>query len=73
MYRSQHIFINPKMPDSAYGIGYNCIASPDNAVTFNDGYHIQHHLNSKTHWSDLPQRFLEGLEEHEQQEGMSPS
>ena len=69
MCRSQHIFINPKGSGSPYSIAYNCVACADNAITFNDGYHIQHHLNSKTHWSDLPKCFLDGLEEHAAQGG----
>ena len=69
MCRSQHIFVNPRAPGSAYGMTYNCIACGDNAMTCNDGYHIQHHLNSKTHWSELPVRFMESLEEHAAQAG----
>ena len=69
MCRSQHIFINPEGSGSPYAITYNCVACADNAITFNDGYHIQHHLNSKTHWSDLPKCFLESLEEHAAQGG----
>ena len=63
------MFVNPEAPGSAYGMTYNCIACRDNAVTFNDGYHIQHHLNSRTHWSELPARFVEGLEAHAAQAG----
>ena len=63
------MFVNPKAPGSAYGMTYNCIACGNNALTFNDGYHIQHHLNSRTHWSELPLRFVESLEEHVAQAG----
>jgi len=28
-----------------------------NQRTFNDGYHILHHQNSRTHWSELPKKF----------------
>ena len=63
------MFVDLKAPGSAYGMTYNCIACGDNAITFNDGYHIQHHLNSRTHWSELPLRFMEGLEEHAVQAG----
>ena len=69
MCRSQHLFINPKAARSAYGMTYNCVACTDNAITFNDGYHIQHHLNSMTHWSDLPKRFSDSLDEHAAQAG----
>ncbi|BDA41658.1 hypothetical protein COCOBI_02-4390 [Coccomyxa sp. Obi] len=67
---SQHIFINPDNPSSAYGMAYNCVACPDNAITFNDGYHIQHHLNSKSHWSELPMRFLDTFDEHARQQAL---
>ena len=70
-HRCQHMFINPANPRSAFGMAYNCVASPDNSCTFNDGYHILHHLNSMTHWSDLPQRFIHYLDQHVAQEGAS--
>ena len=56
--RSQHIFINPEMPRSAHGMSYNCIGFDGNQRSFNDGYHTIHHLNSKLHWSQLPQHFI---------------
>lgn len=58
------MFINPEHPRSAYGMSYNCVASRDNSMTFNDGYHILHHLNSQLHWSELPHRFLKLLPQH---------
>lgn len=60
---SQHIFINPNLPDTPYGITYDIINSPTNQRTFNDGYHIQHHLNSKRHWTQLPVSFQEHQDE----------
>ena len=58
------MFVNPECPRSAYGMAYNCVASGDNSMTFNDGYHILHHLNSNTHWSELPARFMNLLQQH---------
>jgi len=70
--RSQHIFINPDCPDDPHGITYNCIACPDNARTYNDGYHILHHLNSRLHWRQLPAHFLDTLADHDDRDGACP-
>jgi fatty acid desaturase len=36
----------------------------DNARSFNDGYHVLHHLNGRTHWSELPDALAASLERH---------
>ena len=54
---SQHIFIDPTAPRSNYRLAYNLINAECNQRSFNDGYHIEHHLNSKRHWSELPSNF----------------
>lgn len=61
---SQHIFVDPTKPDSDYTLTYNCVAHADNQQTFNDGYHSIHHLNSRTHWSEMPQKFLDTIDKH---------
>jgi len=58
---SQHIFVDPERPTVDYHLTYNCINHIENLYTFNDGYHIVHHINSRLHWSDMPKRFLEDL------------
>lgn len=68
--RSQHIFINPAAPHSPHGMTYSCVGHPDNQHSFNDGYHVQHHLNSRLHWSQLPARFIETLPQHTAGDGM---
>ncbi|KAL3145753.1 hypothetical protein ABBQ38_015132 [Trebouxia sp. C0009 RCD-2024] len=55
---SQHIFIDPDKPRSAHGMSYNCVDFSGNQRSFNDGYHTTHHLNSKLHWTELPQQFI---------------
>lgn len=69
--RSQHIFLQPgESPSrSGYKNAYNCVADKGNQLTFNDGYHIQHHLNSQLHWSELPSQFVATLTEHGRQQG----
>lgn len=54
-----------KHSQSAYTMAYNCIAAAENQTTYNDGYHVVHHANSRTHWSELPQRFIDTLDIHE--------
>jgi hypothetical protein len=45
--RSQHVFVDATAPSSPFQQTYNCIATLDNRKTYNDGYHIQHHFNSR--------------------------
>ncbi len=67
--RCQHIFVDPDSPSNDYTLTYNCIASSDNSRTYNDGYHIQHHLNSRLHWSELPHQFMSALDAHDKHDG----
>eukprot|EP00899_Mesostigma_viride_P003359 jgi/Mesvir1/13023/Mv06020-RA.1 len=67
---SQHIFIDPDNHRSSYALTYNCIHAPGNLRTFNDGYHIVHHVNSKVHWSEMPAQFLSTLDRHVQEDAL---
>ena len=68
---SQHIFVHPNIatiPQKLKSYEFNCylsmqlINSFENQKTFNDGYHVTHHINSQCHWSDMPAHFLTNLE-----------
>ncbi|EFJ49187.1 hypothetical protein VOLCADRAFT_120780 [Volvox carteri f. nagariensis] len=67
---SQHIFVDPDDPRNSYRSTYNCLACPDNCRTYNDGYHIIHHLNSRLHWSELPKRFIATMSAHDENDAL---
>jgi len=59
---SQHIFVDQSDRFSNYALTYNCMNTPVNQTTFNDGYHVVHHLNARLHWSEIPQYFYDNRE-----------
>lgn len=59
---SQHIFVDPARPSSNYNLTYNCIDVPSNQTTFNDGYHVVHHVVARLHWTELPGYFHQNLD-----------
>lgn len=61
--------MDPDAPADDYRLTYNCLACPDNTRTYNDGYHIIHHANSRLHWSELPSAFIQQLQLHDDKDG----
>jgi len=67
---SQHLFVDTKDHKNNYKLTYNLIGSRINQITFNDGYHIVHHENSRCHWSEMPDRFITNIEKYEKQDAL---
>ena len=42
------------------------VNAPFNMLTFNDGYHITHHVVSICHWSEMPLHFIKNLDKYEE-------
>lgn len=63
------MFVEPSRPRDDFALTYNVLACADNARTFNDGYHVLHHANSRTHWSELPAAFVAALDKHDARDG----
>merc|ERR1711924_529220 len=68
---SQHIFVSQavgtmdmKRSRCNYHLTYNVIDAPFNQKTFNDGYHIEHHIHSRRHWSVMPQHSVDAATEY---------
>ena len=57
----QHQFVEPGKP-SNYRSTYNCIDCFDNTKSFQDGYHVLHHNNSRLHWSLFPETFMKQVD-----------
>lgn len=61
---AQHAFIDPDSPDNIYKNSITCINTVYNKQCFNDGYHIGHHLRPALHWTEMPNNFLQNIEEY---------
>jgi hypothetical protein len=60
----QHIFVSPDEPDCDFKLCYDIVNDPSNCGKFLDSFHVEHHVSPATHWSDLPQKFIEFLPRH---------
>ena len=60
----QHIFVSPDEPDCDFKLCYDIVNDPSNCGKFLDSFHVEHHVSPATHWSELPQKFIEFLPKH---------
>ena len=60
---AQHAFIDPDDPTNDYRTVVTFINSRYNHRSFNDGYHLGHHLKQDRHWLDMPADFLDKRQE----------
>mmetsp|Transcript_78465 Transcript_78465/g.138657 ORF Transcript_78465/g.138657 Transcript_78465/m.138657 type:complete len:184 (-) Transcript_78465:609-1160(-) len=70
---SQHIFVHPHIatiPQKRSSYRYNCYLTYQcmnatlNLRSFNDGYHVTHHIKSRLHWSELASDFLNNFDKY---------
>jgi fatty acid desaturase len=60
----EHIFVDPDDPSNNYKSAITCINAPANALTFNTGYHIEHHEDPGLPWYRMPALFLKNIPKH---------
>jgi hypothetical protein len=60
----QHIFVSRTHPKCTYRHSYDLCNCPTNEKSFNDGFHIEHHVSPLTPWYLLPQKFITLLPKH---------
>jgi hypothetical protein len=66
----QHAFIDADAPHNCYRNSITCINTPYNKKSWNDGYHISHHVRSSRHWTQHPEEFLENLDTYIKEEAI---
>lgn len=66
----QHAFIDPTDPADPYRNSVVCIDTSYNRSCFNDGFHVGHHVKAHRHWSEMPQDFLDSLDEYAEKDAV---
>jgi fatty acid desaturase len=61
---AQHAFIAQEAPADPFRNSTTCIECRYNRRCFNDGYHIEHHIRPRLHWSEHPQVFEQKIAEY---------
>lgn len=58
----QHAFVDAVDPNNCYRNSLTCINTPYNKKSWNDGYHISHHVRPNRHWTQHPQELLDNID-----------
>lgn len=66
----QHAFVDAESPNNCYRNSITCINTPYNKKSWNDGYHISHHLRASRHWTQHPEEFLENIDKYIKEEAI---
>lgn len=66
----QHAFIHPDEPHNDFKNSITCIHSRYNRRSFNDGYHIVHHLKPSLHYSEMADEFHKNREKYGAQDAI---
>lgn len=66
----QHAFVDASAPDDPYLNSITCINSRYNRRTYNDGYHIGHHVKANRHWTEMPEDFVKCRETYAQRDAI---
>lgn len=61
---AQHAFVDAPTPGNCHRNSITCINTPYNKKSWNDGYHISHHLRPNRHWTDHPKEFMDNINEY---------
>jgi fatty acid desaturase len=66
----EHVFVDPDDHENNYKSTVTCINAPSNALTFNTGYHIEHHEEPGLPWFKLPELFLKNISKHAENDSL---
>jgi fatty acid desaturase len=60
---AQHSFVDITDPDNPYRNSTHITNSPYNHKSYNDGYHIIHHIRPSMHWSEMAQYYEDNVDD----------
>ena len=60
---AQHAFVDMDDPDNAYNNSTNLTNTNYNHKSYNDGYHIVHHLRPAMHWTEMAQYYEDNVQD----------